>query len=60
MIHFNFKVNDTWSMFQSGILHKNSEDLGLYDECINFSHNTNAATGVIEGKYSLLTLIEKS
>lgn len=43
---------DSWSKLQSGIFSRNVQDLGNYDQCIEFNHVTDSSiVENIQGKY---------
>jgi Nose resistant-to-fluoxetine protein, N-terminal domain len=48
-------VFDYWAKLQSGISVGNLNNLGHFDECIRFRHNTDKQNiGVIRGQYCLV------
>lgn len=47
---------DLWSKFQSGVFNGNLIDLGNYDQCLAFSHQSKLENvNEIKGQYCLIT-----
>lgn len=46
---------DSWSKIQSGIASGNLVDLGNFDQCLGFSHDTKVEdVGVIQGQHCMI------
>lgn len=46
---------DTWAKLQSGFLAFNFQNLGNFDHCLRFQHNTQSS-GIIQGQYCLVNI----
>lgn len=48
-------VFDSWSKLQSGIFQRNTQDLGHFDQCMEFKHESKKSeVGGIYGKYCMI------
>lgn len=51
----NYLVLDSWSMFQSGVSSGNFVDLGHFDQCIQFVHDSKDSNiDVIKGQHCMI------
>lgn len=48
-------VFDVWAKFQSGILHGNVRNFGLFTECVRFRQNTLPDVGLITGQHCTIS-----
>lgn len=55
IFNFSFSVFDSWTKFQSGVLHGNRVDFGNFEQCLDFKFDsTDSRVGLIQGQHCLI------